>query len=318
MLNLPELTLAKFRFTIEAAETLYLPEYKGSTLRGGFGHAFRKVVCTMGPIPCSTCLLFLKCPYPQFFETPIHGDFPPFMRGVKTGPQPFVVEPTLETKQVYQKGELLEFVLILVGRAIEFLPYFIFTFDQLGYRGIGRGQRKFRLKEVAAGNDVEWQTIYRGDTKTLTADFPSPITTTAAPLERVELVALRFLTPTRIKIHGHLTAGLSFRELVLWLLRRICTLAFFHMPGVTIDWDWRNILNSANEIVNERQQLRWVDWERYSNRQETRMKMGGFIGEMTFRGDIARWLHLLRIGALVHVGKGATFGLGKYEILAGQ
>ena len=47
-LKLPDLSFAKFRFTLEALETLYLPEYKGFTLRGGFGHSFRKVVCIMG------------------------------------------------------------------------------------------------------------------------------------------------------------------------------------------------------------------------------------------------------------------------------
>lgn len=315
-MNVPEITLAKFRFTIEAAETLYLPEYKGSTLRGGFGHAFRKVVCTMGPIPCSTCLLFLKCPYPQFFETPIPGDFPPFMRGVKTGPQPFVVEPPLEKKRIYQTGELLEFGLVLIGRAIEFLPYFIYTFDQLGYRGIGRGQRKFRLKEVASWGEAEWLSVYRGDTKTLTADFRSHSTELfRAPSQPVRQLTLRFLTPTRIKVQGHLTTGLTFRELVLWLMRRISTLTYFHMPGTTVEWNWRDILEAANPVAVETQNLRWEDWERYSNRQKTRMKMGGFVGEMTLRGEMAPWLPLLKIGELTHVGKGATFGLGKYECL---
>lgn len=313
-MNLPELTLAKFRFTLEAVETLYLPEYKGSTLRGGFGHAFRKVVCTMGPIPCSTCLLFLKCPYPQFFETPIPGDFPPFMRGVKTGPQPFVVEPPLERKKIYQPGELLEFGLVLIGRAIEFLPYFIYTFDQVGDRGIGRGLRKFRLKEVAGWDNGKWLPVYRGDTKTFKAEHRSQsMASFVPPTEAITNVTLRFLTPTRIKIHGHLTAGLTFRELVLWLMRRISTLAYFHMPGATVDWNWRAILDVANSVVVESKRLRWEDWERYSNRQETRMKMGGFVGEMTLTGDLGSWVPLLKTGELAHVGKGTTFGLGKYE-----
>jgi len=315
LIQLPNLSFAKFRFTLEALETLFLPEYKGSTLRGGFGHAFRKLVCTMGPIPCHTCLLQLKCPYPQFFETPIVGDTPPFMRGVKTGPQPFVLEPPLETKRVYQKGELLEFGLLLMGRAIEFLPYFIFTFAQLGYRGIGRGQKKFHLKEVAGLNLEEWQPIYRGDTKTLTADYQTLSTPSfAAPADGIERLTLRFLTPTRIKIQGHLSTAINFRELVLWLLRRICTLAYFHMPGSTVEWNWRTALNAAKEVVVESKELRWVDWERYSNRQESRMKLGGFVGEITVCGEMEQWLPLLKLGEAVHVGKGATFGLGKYEI----
>jgi len=35
---------------------------------------------------------------------------------------------------------------------------------------------------------------------------------------------------------------------------------------------------------------------------------------VTLRGDLGDWLPLLRLGEFVHVGKGATFGLGKYEL----
>jgi hypothetical protein len=33
-----------FIFTIEAKETIILPSYKGSTLRGWFGYAFKRLV----------------------------------------------------------------------------------------------------------------------------------------------------------------------------------------------------------------------------------------------------------------------------------
>ncbi len=315
MLVLPKLNFAKFRFTLEALETLYLPEYKGSTLRGGFGHAFKKVVCTMGPILCESCLLHLKCPYPQFFETPIEGDYPPFMRGVKTGPQPFIVEPPLESKRVYQNGEILEFSLVLIGRAIDYLPYFIYTFDQLGSIGIGRGKGRFKLTEVASLAD-DWQPIYNGVSKTLTADYAiMNAESFNAKTEAQNRITVRFLTPTRMKIMGHLSTEITFREIVLALLRRICTLAYFHMPGTSVEWNWRPALNAADEVETEKINLNWEDWERYSNRQKTRMKLGGFLGEISFRGDMEKWLPLLKLGEFVHVGKGATFGLGKYELV---
>ena len=34
----------KYNFTIEASEPLLLPVYKGSTFRGAFGNAFKRVV----------------------------------------------------------------------------------------------------------------------------------------------------------------------------------------------------------------------------------------------------------------------------------
>jgi hypothetical protein len=39
------LKLAKYRFVIKPKSELLLPTYKGSTFRGGFGHAFKRAVC---------------------------------------------------------------------------------------------------------------------------------------------------------------------------------------------------------------------------------------------------------------------------------
>lgn len=38
------ITVGRFELTVEAKDPIILPPYKGSTLRGGFGNAFRKRV----------------------------------------------------------------------------------------------------------------------------------------------------------------------------------------------------------------------------------------------------------------------------------
>lgn len=44
------------------------------------------------------------------------------------------------------------------------------------------------------------------------------------------------------------------------------------------------------------------------------MKLGGLVGDLHLEGDLAPFAPLLRAAEVVHVGKGATFGLGKVEI----
>ncbi|HHW43833.1 MAG TPA: CRISPR system precrRNA processing endoribonuclease RAMP protein Cas6, partial [Desulfotomaculum sp.] len=58
----------------------------------------------------------------------------------------------------------------------------------------------------------------------------------------------------------------------------------------------------------------WVDWERFSARQDSRIKMGGVVGRALYEGEVAEFIPLLRLGELVHVGKGAVFGMGKYRV----
>ena len=58
--------------------------------------------------------------------------------------------------------------------------------------------------------------------------------------------------------------------------------------------------------------LRWFDWERFSSRQNSEMKLGGLLGDVSFEGDVRPFGPLLRAGEIVHVGKGTSFGLGQY------
>lgn len=61
--------------------------------------------------------------------------------------------------------------------------------------------------------------------------------------------------------------------------------------------------------------LRWLDWERYSTRQQTGMKFGGWVGEITYKGNFQKYLPILKMGEHIHVGKAVTFDLGKYRIM---
>lgn len=42
--------------------------------------------------------------------------------------------------------------------------------------------------------------------------------------------------------------------------------------------------------------------------------MDGLLGLITFEGDLERFLPFLLLEKYIHVGKGTSFGLGKYEI----
>lgn len=324
--QLATLRLARFRLSLRPRETLLLPVYKGSALRGGFGQVFRRLACLGTGLGFGECLLGARCPYHYIFETP-----PPagsvVLDKVPTAPQPFVLEPPLETKRVYEPGEELSFHLVLIGKALDYLPYFIYAFDELGRVGLGRGKGKYTLEAVAwldeAGTAVP---VYDGSRKVLTDSFHalslSQLSVPSPPLSQLSTpdsslspfsVSVSFLTPTRLKYENQLATDCEFHVLFRNLVRRIALLDYFHCGG-EFPPERREFVEQARAVETVASDLRWVDWERYSNRQQTRMRLGGFVGQVTYRGDFTEFLPYLLLGTYTHVGKGATFGLGAYRV----
>lgn len=317
--GLKKFRLARFELHLQAKDTLLLPPYKGSTLRGGFGHAFKKTACPFRCKPAS-CLLPKVCVYTYVFETP-----PPegseILRKYPHAPHPFVIEPPLDEREVFQPGEELRFGLVLIGKALDYLPYFIYSFDELGRIGIGRRKGKYEVTAVlGVGQDGKGRRIYDGPTKTLINTYPiltgddllqlGPLPTPNSQLP------LLFLTPTRLKYEANLTSDLEFHILIRNLLRRISTMSYFHC-GTRLELDFKGLIERAKRVKVIKSDLRWADWERYSNRQQGRIKMGGFVGRISFEGKYDEFMPLLRLGELVHVGKGTVFGLGQYRIVGG-
>ncbi|MFH1563744.1 MAG: CRISPR system precrRNA processing endoribonuclease RAMP protein Cas6 [Nitrospirota bacterium] len=316
--ELDNLKLARFKFVFSVLENLHLPAYLGSTLRGGFGHAFKRTTCCNPERDCGRCLLKEKCIYSYVFEG-FSQDGPKRYKG--NTPHPFVIEPPDVSKTQYNQGEEIEFNLILIGKAIDYLPYFIFTFGELGKSGIGKDRGKMELKCVMSLkiNSDDNGLIYDNQTKTLLNSYH--IITVSDILEEADnykdnkQLTLNFLTPTRIKSQGKLTSNLKFDVLIGNLIRRLSSLLYFHCgQGLTIDYD--NLIEKAKLIQTALSELRWYDWERYSSRQKTTMMLGGFIGKITYADNsLGDFLTLILIGHLIHLGNNTTFGLGRYEVL---
>jgi hypothetical protein len=243
------------------------------------------------------------------------------MRKYKAAPHPFVILPPDEKKREYNPGETLEFGLNLVGRIADYLPYFIYAFEELGRIGIGKGRGKYSLLNVASpqgDRGGESRLVYSGAEKVLTNSFKQhtfdDAVTAAKSLSHQENLALRFLTPTRIIYSGQLAPRPEFHVIFRNLLRRLSLLSYFYCDGTPEDTDFRSLIEQAENIKTITQDYRWHDWERYSSRQETSMKLGGFLGTATYSGKFNRFLPHLIMGQQLHVGKGTSFGLGKYII----
>lgn len=298
---------ARYRFEFSVETPLRLPEYAGSTLRGAFGGALRHIACMTRERECKPCPLYRACPYPAVFETP-----PPEGHAVQKFsqiPNPFVVEPPAWGERTYAPGETLAFDLVLIGQALKHLPLVVLAWQRAFERGIGKSNGSARLTRIGLNEE----TVFEAEAGKL-REHTATLTVAAPPA--TSPVTLRFDTPLRLQVNGKPlgASDLTARKLLIGLVKRTALITEFHL-GQKLGLDFRALAEAADRIESEKH-LRWRDWTRYSSRQKQEMALGGVVGDWTLRGDLAPFLPFLHLGQWLHAGKNATFGLGKYHLIA--
>ncbi|MCX7634921.1 MAG: CRISPR system precrRNA processing endoribonuclease RAMP protein Cas6 [Syntrophales bacterium] len=308
----------RYSFRAVFQEEAVLPEYKGSTFRGVFGHALKTVVCALKLRTCEDCLLQARCLYPAVFEGPRKDEIPPEARRPPDPPRPYVIAPPLETKERYQPGDPFAFTLILFGPINENYAYFIYAMEQMGMMGIGRRVNGRAASYVLENVETAGRLVYEKKGRVLhkgpfTTDIPAASLIAEGPFPEQEQLGIRLLTPLRLKYQNRLTPELPFHVLIRAALRRAATLYEVYDGGEP-PLDYGGLVHRAQKVRLVSSQTRWLDWRRYSNRQERDMFMGGIIGEAIYEGPIGEFMPLLRFAEIAHLGKSTTFGLGRIEL----
>jgi hypothetical protein len=313
-----------------------MPAYnKGNVIRGGFGSAFRRIVCHANCREAESCELRNVCPYTAVFHPFVPEGSEKISRN-RDIPRPFVIKPPLETKEIYLPGERLSFDMVLVGKIKDFLPYFIVTFKELSQAGLGRNRAPVELAgvdhlardgtvaRVYTKNDnlvrppaeaISWADLCQstganGWTRQFDSGQASSLQARAAKAGRI---TLRFLTPTLLRADGVVSRRPGFGPLAKRLRDRINALSYFYC-GAGLDIDFKAFGEAADKIAAVTDSTGWVESSRYSRRREVTHDLSGFIGEVTFEGDLEMFLPYLKLGEYLHVGKNAVFGNGWYEI----
>ena len=295
----------KYRFHTVLEEDVRLPIFKGSTFRGAFGKAFRKVTCAVRRQECPDCLLVERCLYARTFEAKPGKD------RAATRPHPYLIEPPLEQDTFYPAGSEFDFNLALFGETTEYLPYYILALEQMGAFGIGRkpesrGPARFQVQDVR----INGSSIYDPQQQKLSPNASPERLNLELPEDSAPGRLTVYLnSPLRMKYKNQLTDELPYFVLVKALLRRISML-FLHYGEGEPDIDFRSLVLRAKEVDIAESNLRWQEQKRYSGKQQTVMQFGGLVGSITYADVPSDMLPLFDLARKLHIGKQTTFGLG--------
>jgi hypothetical protein len=332
------LRAGRFILKLRATEKIVLPEYKGSTFRGVLGWRLKQVICVNRDVAdCKDCLLAQKCLYNYLFSPQLPPETQ-FLKHTSRIPSPIIIEPPLTDQRIFQADDTMEVGLVLIGKGVEYLPYLIYVFTEIGKSGIGAGvheragkKRGGRFELVEAYDDIGGKLIYSSQENIL-RDGYRIFDWDAALAEQVnnsQKLTLEFLTPIRFReMRGDnfkLAKLENFTQLITHLYWRLLMLAYFHCNPCSLDdkrfhnlaeqaSHMRKELSKVDDVQLEENHTYWQEYERWSNRQETKMTLGGFMGRTVLSGKLTPYLPLLHLGQYTHLGKQTMFGFGKYRL----
>lgn len=335
------LRIGLFRFTIAPLQSLAVPAInKGNMLRGGFGHAFRSLCCIPRCRDTKTCPLAASCPYKAVFEP----SPPPGSHRLSKNqdiPRPFIFRAPQTQQSRFEQGEPFEFGLVLIGRALDFLPYFVLSFREIAGEGLGLNRARCVLERVeqtgipsygeSLGNgqikliySVEDQ-IFRATQsfgagqwiKSRLRELCSAGVSSAATLQggngdsAVERLTIRFMTPTLLRADGEVVNRPEFHHLFKRLRDRVNALSTFFGEG-PLKADFRGLGNRAEKVRTVVSQTQWVARLRTSSKTRQRHELSGLVGEATYEGEFKDFLPWMALGELIHVGKHTAWGNGRF------
>jgi len=263
----------------------FLSNYKlpfnfiGSTIRGAFGHGLKRVVCINPSFKCEGCFAKDNCLYYDLYEK----DFNKF-------------------RLAFELDNSLKFDLYLFEEISEKTPYILSslykTFKEIG---ILKDRVKIDDFKILVNDEV----VYDGEFRELRIENEE-IKMKIVESNESKDITLKFITPLRIKQDGKYVRGneLNPSSILRSIYHRFLKLKDKKPQKLPFTPDI--------EIINKN--LKFKDFGRYSNRQKTKMKLGGVIGEMKLKVDENSY-NLFKLGEIIGVGKQVTFGLGNMRVI---
>ncbi len=198
------LMACRLTFRLEALDDVWLPDYKGFSLRGALDTAFRMRALGLDPdryMPEDHLKSRLSNPpdaYTRWFRARAHPVWQRLLDTNATLPPPFVLAPPGRRDNYLPSGTFISFDLTLFGRAADDWRSFVEAVEWYwsGLGGLGTTRARCRLHGVYDGRG---QLCY---TDGLPLDDPARFYVVPGPSEEVpDAFTLHLLTPLRLRKH---------------------------------------------------------------------------------------------------------------------
>lgn len=308
----PPLPLVRFTCKLRAADAVRGVAALGDRFHSRLGNHLRRLVCSSRDAECADCLALEPCPYAALFHGRVHPGAHPLLRGQRL-PAPWVFALPHGQREL-KRDQLVDLEMVGVGRAWRMLPYLLLALERMpdGKRRRGRPFWPLvpqRLLQRMPGTRA--RVVWRAGARTLGKVQPPQVWTGNDHSAFQGRLAVEFVSPLALKRDGEvLRHAPRLGELVRAAARRILALAA-GWSDVAVPADLRGLFTRADRARVAAADTRPAKWLRDSRRQGRGVPMQGVVGTVRYTGVDAAVLPWLELGAVLHLGKGTAFGLGR-------
>lgn len=255
------------------------PYFIGSQLRGALGYALKRVTCINPSKICEGCYAINECLYYEFFEE--KNSFHKFRFDFELG------------------KEFYDFSFYLFDNKVSKVPYIVSAFDKmLKEQGLGVNKKTYKDFDCYINNNTL-------DNQKLV--IPNNYVEEFKVENIFQKVTINIKTPLRIKKNNRFIRddNIELEDIINSIYQR---------KNSILENEFKKLPFKIEGTILEKE-IRYKELTRKSNRQKTKMNLGGVIGKITIENLDKESFELLKLGELIGVGKSTVFGLGKIEVI---
>jgi hypothetical protein len=303
-----DFSFVHLRFIIHTRDISSLVSY---LYRSGpdFAEAFRRLVCRRTALECSSSPGCTDCPYRDLFSQQLGAD-PTAVRCHQKPPLPFIFSFPACGDASKQANDFT-CTLILVGKAFNHTAEFISAFRSLLAKGHKAGQ--FAETAVFLVESLDFQgnptAIALGEVapdlgSLVTLDFQSIVDSRC---RTTDAVGVTFITPLKLAKTGKIMSSFDAGQFVRSLMRRVSALTYYYC-GYEMQDNFREYAHAANRIELLEDNFFYGAVGRRS------WALSGVMGDGVLNVDFNDLMPFLVMGEYLHLGKGASYGMGQYRL----
>jgi hypothetical protein len=249
------------------------------------------------------CSMATSCPYGILFAKSLttRAPFALYLKSTSTGELNAI---TLEVT--------------LYGPAVSLYPWVLAAFCHTFDKGLGAEPLRYALvgvEKAKTGNEhFTWGEYLMGTPSS--PILPSMLNFAAGPRDQQLPIAIHLLSTTRIADGQRLLkqdCAISFDVLVARILDRYHDLYGSESAPAIEGRSYQELIEQAKGVPLLKDQSKWLNVLNYSGYLRRSYWLGGKVGTLIYGPEANSFWPLLKIGEVLHVGKNAPSGCGRFE-----